>query len=430
MRSMHCLIGAFLAVAAPAVDGATPEIHLPDGDRPALLCQLGSLEGLTALALGPGGDRAAVAVSPESDPRSATIRLHLSIDTEAETFRMDGRVRDLVFSPDGFRVFGLLHKPAKKTAGETHLLDIDIGRKKARRAMRLPPTATALDYSAATDSLLIACRNEIRTVSLPGLRSGPLYPVPGINSSVASIGGGSLTLVGQSAGLVLVDLSHAPGLKDMPILEKVETEMPVVALAVASDGRRALARLSDGTLMEVTFSPLRARAGGTAVAIATPSRGRPTTTPPTPGGRAPASPPPPPTADPAVPSAEPDRRPAVDVPAESAPPSIPVTVEPDAPPVGDPAAPGTIRGRIVGPAAGNVVEVVVLGPDNILREAARVRPSSDGTWSSQGLAPGRYRIQLDGGGGRVLVSEPAFRLIEIGESIAAPTIEFKVLRSL
>ena len=46
---------------------------------------------------------------------------------------------------------------------------------------------------------------------------------------MGSIGGGSLTLVGQGGGLVLVDLAHAPGLKDMPanpdlVIFKIEPE--------------------------------------------------------------------------------------------------------------------------------------------------------------------------------------------------------------
>lgn len=428
MRPMHGSLGASVAVAAlataVAVAATSAEIHLPDGDRPALLDHLGSLEGLTALAIGPGGERVAAALSPESDPRSATLRLYFSMGTEPETLRMGGTLRDLVFSPDGARLFGLLHKAAKKSLGETHLLEIDLERLKTRRAMRLPPSAAALDYWAGTDSLLVACRNEIRTIALPDLRSGPLYPVPGINTSVASIGGGSLTLVGQSGALVLVDLAHAPGLRDMPILEKVETELPIVALAVASDGRRGLARLSDDTLMEVEFSPLRARVSGSAAAVVA-SKALPSATgPPAARERAPNS-------APAVSPA--DSTPAVisQAPPSSRPGSPTAVATADAPPPALPAAaPGRLRGRIVGPAAGDVVEVVVLGPNNILREATRVRPSADGTFSADELAPGRYRIQLDGGGARVLISEPAFQQVELDESGSVPAIEFTVLRSL
>jgi hypothetical protein len=75
--------------------------------------------------------------------------------------------------------------------------------------------------------------------------------------------------------------------------------------------------------------------------------------------------------------------------------------------------------------------VVLLGPNNLLREAARVVPEPDGSWRASGLAPGRYRIQLDGGGGRVLVSEPSFAVVDVGEAgagIEAPT--FHVRRAL
>jgi len=57
------------------------------------------------------------------------------------------------------------------------------------------------------------------------------------------------------------------------------------------------------------------------------------------------------------------------------------------------------------------VAVVLLGPDNILREARRVPPAADGSWSTGSLVPGRYRIQLDGGGNRVLVTRPPFLLV-------------------
>ena len=92
-----------------------------------------------------------------------------------------------------------------------------------------------------------------------------------------------------------------------------------------------------------------------------------------------------------------------------------------------PAAAHQLEGRIVG-AVELVEAVVLLGPDNILQEAARVQPDHDGTWSVNGLDPGRYRIQLDGGGDRVLVAEPRFLMVDIGETpTRAP--EIKAVRS-
>jgi hypothetical protein len=84
----------------------------------------------------------------------------------------------------------------------------------------------------------------------------------------------------------------------------------------------------------------------------------------------------------------------------------------------------------LGPAAPEVVSVVVLGPDNILREAARVTPSADGHWQADRLEPGRYRIQLDGGGGRVLVSDPPFLLLEITPDGSTTVPDIRVIRAL
>ena len=105
---------------------------------------------------------------------------------------------------------------------------------------------------------------------------------------------------------------------------------------------------------------------------------------------------------------------------------IPAPPEVDAPPV-EQAPSHQVEGRIVGNVA-LVEAVVMLGPDNILREAARVKPDPDGTWGVDGLDPGRYRIELDGGGDRVLVAEPVFLMIDVGQT---PTRvpEIKAVRS-
>jgi hypothetical protein len=75
-----------------------------------------------------------------------------------------------------------------------------------------------------------------------------------------------------------------------------------------------------------------------------------------------------------------------------------------------------------------VREVVLLGPDNILEEAARLRPDEEGRWGIERLAPGRYRVQVDGGGGRVLVADPRLVLVEVGiEPTEAP--EIRIVRA-
>jgi hypothetical protein len=89
-----------------------------------------------------------------------------------------------------------------------------------------------------------------------------------------------------------------------------------------------------------------------------------------------------------------------------------------------------LRGRIVGADLNAVVAVVVFGPDNILREAARVAPDSGGRWSVSGLAEGKYRVQLDGGGRRSLVTDPPFVLIDVKKDDSIEADEIRLLKAL
>jgi hypothetical protein len=71
---------------------------------------------------------------------------------------------------------------------------------------------------------------------------------------------------------------------------------------------------------------------------------------------------------------------------------------------------------------------VLLGPGNILRQSARA-PVHDGAWSAGRLAPGRYRVQVEGGANTVLVCDPPFVTVDVSDGVAeAPTI--RVLREM
>jgi hypothetical protein len=74
--------------------------------------------------------------------------------------------------------------------------------------------------------------------------------------------------------------------------------------------------------------------------------------------------------------------------------------------------------------------VVLLGPDNLIREAKRVKPEKGGSWNCDGLEPGNYRIVLDAGGSRVAVSSPPFRmvLVEAGRRIDVKPFEVVSVR--
>ena len=126
------------------------------------------------------------------------------------------------------------------------------------------------------------------------------------------------------------------------------------------------------------------------------------------------------------PAGEPEPRHESNDTVEAAPPAPP----PPAPPARTPTtAPAQLRGRVTGPSAATVVAVVVLGPDNLLREAARAAPGADGRFELSGLAPGRYRVQLDGGR-HVPISRPGFHLIEIGRNATPVEIDFQVLGAM
>lgn len=473
-----------LWAAAPFRAAEPLVVHTPDGARPEILDALGALDGLLALATSADGRQAAVALDPGSADRDArtTLKLHRAGE-EPTVLAVPGRIRDLLFSRDGGLVFALQHKPAKHGDGETFLMRIDIETLQARQGLRLPPSARALDHSVDSNSLLVACRDEIRTVLLPELRSGPLFRVIGNNLSLTALGGGSRILVGQPEQLLLLDLTDPSGRLEMPARERVPSPAPVVSLAAAADGSTALARLGDGRVFRVELEPLaltEAGAEGALVRVAaiapraTPPR--PAVVPPSPAATNVEMQPPeavvgirePDPAEPApgqpaagepVPVPEPvatllpdegiemelllergteelakEADPMATPPADGPPASLPAEppLAPDAgAELGEPPFPdgAQLAGRITGPAAARVVAVVAYGPDNILREAARVRPEADGRWALGGLEPGRYRIRLDAGGGRVLVSEPAFLVVDLATSpVRAP--DLRALRVL
>jgi hypothetical protein len=476
-------------------DGDAPEIHLPDGSRPAVLDTFVLPDGLQALAVSPDGRRAAVAVLAEAKGRgpSAVVRVHAVGQGEPVIVPLQGIVRDLLFLDDDTALYAIEHRPAKRREGDSYLVQIDDESRKAQRVMRLPPSARGLDYWAARGSLLVAARNELRTVTVPLMRSGPLFRVVGENLSVA-VAGRTRVLVGQDDALLLVDLADPQQRESMPVRERVPAPAPVVSLALAADGSSGVAALADKRVVAVSLDPLAIAERGSGLVVdrrPAPTPAPVTVIPPEPTPPPPepsrteipvAEPPPlPPEPDPPSiaaadsPSREEDaaqpalaEEPLVDEPPsaleppEDAP-SEPTTADdrvssvgaasrpspapkPQAPPraeepvVDEPlptvAARQTEReravsvyGRIEGAAADQVVHVVFFGPDNLLREAARVRPAADGRYQVSNLPPGHYSIQLSGGGNVVLVTEPRFLTVDV--SVGAPAAaDFRVLRAL
>jgi hypothetical protein len=459
------LIAAALSVAA----AATPSrMHLAEDWEPPVLEGLEPPAGLTTLTVSPDGLHAAAAVVVGEGGRKGRVLLYASEAEEPVTVEVNGIVRDLLFEPDSRAVLGLLHRPAKRREGDTYLIRIELGAPKPRRLVHLPPSARGMDYWPMRGTLLVAVRNEIRTFTLPGLRSGPLYRVPGENLAVASLGQGSRILIGQNEAMLLVDLDDPPDENAMPVRERRAVSRAVTSLAAANDGTRVLARLEDGSVWSILTSPLRAELIDSGAMLAATERhsassateAEPPSVEPEPEpGPVEPEPEPDPTVRWAAPvplggeiveEPRPDEAVGEDAPVEEddveeapastspdpteAPQSGHPTPEADAgvtaPLVAKGAEPQQVHGRIGGPAARMVAHVVLFGPDNILREAVRVSVAPDGHWQARDLAPGRYRIQLDGGGDRVLVTEPAFAIVEIPASGSVEAAAFRVLEAL
>jgi len=412
-RWTRLALGVCLTSGLSAAELSPPEIHLADGRRPPVLDTFVVPEGLQALAVSPDGERAAVAVLVDPDPRAprSVIRIYRPETADPLEHAVPGRVRDLLYLEDSLGLFAIAHHPAKRHEGDCFLLRVDLETGKIRREKRLPPSARGMDHWAAANSLLVASRDEIRTISFPLLRSGPLFRIPGENYAVAALGQ-SRVLVGQSAELLLVDLSDPQDREGLPVRERIPMPSPVLALAVSTDGSRAVARLADDGVHPVRFEPLR---------LESPAPG------PDPVAPAPVVTANAPVTDDAQsirPPEQPSPLPA-DEPALN--PPTPAIESVASEPATD--LPAQIRGQIDGPAAGAVVAVVLFGPDNLMHEAIRVRPDADGRYRVSGLAPGRYGVQLDGGGGRSLVTRPPTRtvVLDTGSEIVA---DFHVLRAL
>jgi hypothetical protein len=106
-----------------------------------------------------------------------------------------------------------------------------------------------------------------------------------------------------------------------------------------------------------------------------------------------------------------------------------VAVPPVAPAAAS-AGPGTVSGTIAGPSVTMVAAIVLLGPDNILHEAARATPDDQGRFAFHALPPGSYRIVAAGKGGRVVICEPPFITIRVSSNGAVEAPVLNVIRAL
>ena len=207
-----------------------------------------------AVAVSPDGRRAAVALPTKGGDRTV-LRLHSLDAVEPTTIKIPGLVRHLLFGDDDSSIYALEHRPAKRHEGEAFLIRIGLHSLEIEARLRLPPTARWIEPWRERQSLLIPARNEIRTITLPELRSGSLFRVLGENLCLRAIGG-TRVLVGQDAALLRVDLSDAQGREGMPVRERIAMPAPVVFIDLEQTGRHAIAGLADGTDVSVSLDPL------------------------------------------------------------------------------------------------------------------------------------------------------------------------------
>jgi len=429
---------ACLALAATVdLPAATREIRIVGGARPAVLERIETDVDALAVAFDPAGARAAVAISASTKEPRSIVRLYASDRASAIEVSIAGVVRALVWPADTGGLFAIVHRPARRGPGEAHLVLVDPEAPRPRELRLLPSSASGLDVWSAARSLVIAAEDEIRSFHLDGLRSGPLYRIPGRNLAVASLAGSNLMLIGQASEILLVDLGDPPGLEQMPVRERTAVPAPVRAIAVSADATDALAAFEDGRTWSLAFGPLRLARDLDSDAIVV-GVGRGSAQAPVPVAPL-VLPAPPPIAAPdaanTVIAETPPSAPEIAQPPphESQPTAIAPSATPQATPPPEirtrPPAPSVVEppivrtsllsGLVSGPAHGEVAWVVVLGPSSLLREAARVPVDPSGIWHVERLEPGRYRVQLDGGSAGTIVSDPPFVMVEVGEERVA-----------
>jgi hypothetical protein len=440
LARIHAALGVLLAGALAA--SAAP-VRVPGSAHPAAVVALGALDGIAALAVADDGSAAVGAFASAKAGRSIVRFARADGGAPAE-IPVRGRVRALRFARDGESFFVVAAREPKRGPHETFLVRVETATLDASREIVLPRGAADADGPDGA-TLLVVSDAELRTFRLPALTSGRLYRIDGRGRAIAAIPGTRRVLIGREDGIALVDLDDPQTRDGLGARARLATGAPVVALAIAPDAAAALARLEDGRVVRFRVEPLGdAVEDGTARAIAWPGERAQA---PVPEPERPAPPKPEPVPPP-LPEPEPPPVPRPVPPAEPAPvPEPEPSPEPEPPPPPEPSpepsfgvarpaepvvasAEAGLRGRVTGGASAEVVAVVVFGPDNMLREAARVRPGPDGAWSATGLAPGAYRIVLDGGGGKVLEVRPAFRTVRLGAGALVDVASMEALRSL
>ena len=272
------IAGAFL-VPALALSAEGPLVVPPDAP-PAPLAALAPFQDALAVAVSSDAALAAAAIAHPEKAKSSLVRISGG-EGNVRDVEVRGKLRTLRFDPDGRTLFAIAYRPGNKDdVREAWLLRIEVETLKVVRSVTLPTTARDLDAWVNGGALLVACRDEVRTVLLPQVRTGPLFWIGGDNRAVASLPGGDFALVGRDSEILLVNLSDPQGRDQLPVRDRAPTAAAVVTLAASPDGTAALALLDNGDVLEVSIDPFEVEEGGTASLIAWLGRPEPPTPPP------------------------------------------------------------------------------------------------------------------------------------------------------
>lgn len=375
-------------------------------------------EDLTGLQAMAGTKTGALATAtPQEKGNRSTVRFRVPPETSDRFVSIKGQVRSLLFIDEGATLLAVVQKRSRRTAWDTYLLKMDTATARTNRLVTLPRSAAGMAVWPGARHLLVACDQEIRSFTLPGFRSGPLYVLPGGNLALAHHSG-PLFLVSRTGDLVLVNLEDSQAEDRLPVRQRFGASNPLRYMSITPDRTELYGVTPTG---EKVQQPLDVLDLAAAVSPRMPRK------PPAAEPEPEALPEPEPIPEP-EPQTAPQPEPEVTEPPEPGP---EVVQQPAPKPVQDMKEPRfQLSGSLSGAVAHRVEWVVILGPNNILREATRVRPGADGAWGVDALAPGRYRIVLDAGGGHALVSSPRFLTVEVaeGETVQAPPFDVQRVR--
>ena len=381
-----------LAAAAPGSPPTfVPMTGLPEGVR-----QLAGADDLEAFALAPG--TALVAVGSKESRRSV-IR-----SSGGRTIEAPGRVVALAAGPDG-EAWAIVRESDRKGVDQrASLLSIDVAGGKLGRGIPLPLSAQGLTVTEST--ILVATADEIRTFRRPDLTSGPLYRVPGGNVGVGTTSVPMIWVVAQTERVGFVDVSQPQGRDGLLLEGTAPAPMPLKMLGRDAEGE-LIAVGATGDAWKLEVEPFDRKTIPDPIPLPEPHE----VTPDTP---IPAPPAPEPTPGPTP----------IPTPIPTPVPTPAPTPSPPAPTPAPTGSPGSISGTIAGEARGEVRYVMALGPDNVVKEAARVAPTSEGAYRFEGLAPGAYRLVAAGAGGRVIICDPPYLTVRLDGSqpVAAPEL--------